>query len=207
MLLFSRSSREEEACKHVRGSRRVFELERRRIRRIVHLLGVELIETPRQQGHTFGERFRHAFEDVRSRGYGRIVAIPIDVPGLTARDLRNAFDLLETHEHVFGPSPDGGAWLIGTRADSGDLLDGIRWNTSFVLADLRARTSSAAMLRMLHDLDGRDALGALIAETSDPALRAALASLLIAPFAQTQSFASALVSPLAAQGRAPPIRH
>jgi len=120
-----------------------------------------------QRGNGFGERLGNAFADARDLGYREIVVVPGDVPGLGASHLAAAFAALQEHPAVFGPSPDGGVYLIGTRGPEGRLLEGVRWCTGSVLADLRAHASGAALLPPLADLDGA---ADLVRLERDPAL-------------------------------------
>jgi glycosyltransferase A (GT-A) superfamily protein (DUF2064 family) len=124
-----------------------------------------------QRGADFGERLRNAFADARALGYETIVVVPGDVPGLGLPQLRRAFDLLRDHTVVLGPSPDGGVYLLGCRGPSAHVLAGVRWQTSFVLHDLLARSGTAPLLPALGDLDCAADLPRLVrAAAADPAL-------------------------------------
>jgi glycosyltransferase A (GT-A) superfamily protein (DUF2064 family) len=52
---------------------------------------------------------KRAFAD----GYTQVVAIPGDVPELTAARLHSAFAALDEHDAVIGPASDGGSYLVG----------------------------------------------------------------------------------------------
>ena len=217
IILFARSPREEESAKRIRRANRLFRFVQTRMRRAAKLCGIDLVEVSSerpeaagrwlpQRGTTFAERVRSAFDDARSLGYETIVAVPIDVPGLSASDLISAFDRLRDHDHVLGPSPDGGVYLIGTRLDASPLLDGVRWNSAFVFTDLLERTSSVATLRILRDLDRPSDLIPLRSEVEDSKARAIIASL-----AQVSASPVDLTQPArfqtraASAGRAPPL--
>ncbi|GAC1433049.1 MAG: hypothetical protein NVSMB68_05490 [Thermoanaerobaculia bacterium] len=176
---------------------------------LIHVSSEPSDDTPHwlpQRGVTFGERVRNAFDDARSLGYEEIIVIPIDVPGLSTADLMSAFDRLHDHDHVLGPSPDGGVYLIGTRVDPSPLLDGVRWNTAFVFADLLERATGAVALRPLRDLDGPADLVPLLAEVEDRLMRAVLASLVAArtPALDRSPLPSWRETP-PSSGRAPPL--
>src|SRR5205807_1266758 len=83
--------------------------------------GVRRLE---QRGASFGERLRNALADARGLGYREVVAVPGDVPGLSAAHLRAAFAALGRHPVVLGPSPDGGVYLLGTREGADRLFEG-----------------------------------------------------------------------------------
>ena len=126
-----------------------------------------------QRGRGFRERFENAFADARALGYGEIVAVPGDVPGLSAAHLAAAFAALGRKPTVLGPSPDGGVYLIGTREPVDGLFAGVRWRTSHVLGDLTERACGAEFLPALADLDGERDLGRF-GQDRDPAVRAIL---------------------------------
>jgi len=145
--------------------------------------GADLVPAP-QKGADFGEKLRNAFHEVRALGYDEIVVVPGDVPGLGPEQLAQAFAALERARAVFGPSPDGGVYLIGCRGPADALLDGVRWNTPHVLADLRQRAADAVLLAPLADLDRAVDLPVLAASDAVPAeLRDAIRALLLPPAA------------------------
>ena len=126
-----------------------------------------------QRGGDFRERLENAFADARALGYAEIVAVPGDVPGLSAAHLAAAFAALGQWPTVFGPSPDGGVYLIGTREPVDGLFAGVRWRTRHVLDDLVERAGGGSLLPALADLDGERDLGRFERDR-DPAVRAIL---------------------------------
>ena len=174
------------------GGGRLFAFSARRVAEATRALGeVDLIlagdgpapEGARvlpQRGRGFGERLKNAFEDARAAGYAEIVAVPGDVPGLSEAQLSAAFRALETREVALGPSPDGGVWLIGSRArtDLSELFEGVPWQTAGVFSGLVRRAPDAALLEALLDVDRPSDLAVLASEPEfDPALAALLRSL------------------------------
>ncbi len=87
---------------------------------------------------------------------GNVAIIGSDIPGAGAADVRAAFRALGTHDAVFGPSEDGGFWLIGMgpRRPSQPFVKA-RWSTEHALADTLAnfRGRRVARLRSLRDVD------------------------------------------------------
>lgn len=193
VVLFSRSSLIEGALKGMSGAGRIFAFSARRVAESVQALDrVDLIlagEGPApngarvlpQRGHGFGERLKNAFEDARAAGYSEIVAVPGDVPGISAAHLNAAFRALETHDAVLGPSVDGGVWLIGLRAGAtalSNLFQRVRWLTASVFSSLVRNAPDAALLDVLLDVDRPSDLATLEAEPGlDPILAALLRSL------------------------------
>jgi glycosyltransferase A (GT-A) superfamily protein (DUF2064 family) len=218
VLLFARSPRAEEKAKHIARAHVLFELVRERLRVATRAAGADLVEVTlaaqvddgglAQRGETFGERLENAFVDVRALGYDRIVAIPIDVPQITAADIAHAFELLQSHDHVIGPSPDGGVYLIGSRIDTAPLLETIAWNSDRVFGELLARAPEAAVLRMLLDVDGVNDLRRVLARCAflDRDLAQVLRNTLASPPSTTPAIGSSprCGAALAWSGRAPP---
>ncbi|MBL8698550.1 MAG: TIGR04282 family arsenosugar biosynthesis glycosyltransferase [Alphaproteobacteria bacterium] len=93
------------------------------------------------------------------RGAGRrpVAVVGCDIPDLDATAVSRALRLLASHDAVFGPSRDGGYWLIGWRGAPPPprLLDGVRWSTSAARADSAARLGSRRVgyADILDDVD------------------------------------------------------
>ena len=83
----------------------------------------------RQGSGDLGRRMQRVFDALPS---GPVVMIGSDVPGITQAEIARAFQVLEGHEAVLGPSPDGGYWLIGLRRCPRRLrpFHNVSWSTS-----------------------------------------------------------------------------
>jgi rSAM/selenodomain-associated transferase 1 len=103
-----------------------------------------------------GERLRAGFE--RGFQFGRpVLAVGTDCLEMDADLLLKAFEELACHDVVFGPTADGGYYLIGLSAARPDLFRSIPWSTSFTLAGhlrrCREQGWSVSLLPMRHDID------------------------------------------------------
>ena len=96
-----------------------------------------------QRGDGLGERMRNAMNDALARGAESVVLIGSDLPDLPYTHLLEACDLLEgvgvspakpIPDLVFGPTKDGGFYLVGARAPMPDIFRGIDWDGPTVLA-------------------------------------------------------------------------
>lgn len=110
---------------------------------------------------TFGERLRHGFEELFSSGFERVVFIGCDAPHISAYAAEAAFDALEDHDMVLGPTEDGGYYLVGLCAPHPRLFERVAWSTATVLTDtLEAATREGLSVQLLEpsfDIDdGRD---------------------------------------------------
>jgi len=73
----------------------------------VHVVG--------QRGKGLGAALVSAFEQFVPE-FRRVIAVDSDSPHLPLATLQSAFELLETHELVVGPTEDGGYYLVGASA-------------------------------------------------------------------------------------------
>ena len=93
---------------------------------------------------------------------GPTLTIGTDCPQVDASDIAQAFTLLKSHSHVFGPASDGGFWLMGANGPlRPDFFGGVRWSHAETLSDVADRTDGAfGVLRTLTDVDDLKALRA-----------------------------------------------
>ena len=89
---------------------------------------------------------------------GPVCLIGADIPDITTRHISHAFGYLGSHEAVFGPSPDGGYWLIGLRASHRvptNVFDGVAWSTKDALSQSQKRLGHmrTALADTLRDVD------------------------------------------------------
>lgn len=102
-----------------------------------------------------GARMGRVFETLP---HGRAVIIGSDIPGITTDHIARAFKALGAHDAVFGPSDDGGYWLVGQRRTPRviPMFGQVRWSTEFALEDtLKSlpRGTSSSRLEALIDVD------------------------------------------------------
>lgn len=110
-----------------------------------------------QLGGGLGERLADAFRASFAERTERAVIIGSDCPYLSREDIEEGWSALETHDVVFGPTNDGGYWLIGMKELYPELLAGIEWGSDCVLAQSLARAKQLKLkvhlLRRLSDVD------------------------------------------------------
>ena len=105
-----------------------------------------------------------------------VVIIGSDIPDLTADHVDRAFRSLADKDTVFGPSPDGGFWLIGARRRPlpRGVFRAVRWSSEHALADTLAnleRGASVGLLEVLSDVDDGEAYERWRASGAGSALR------------------------------------
>jgi len=101
-----------------------------------------------------GTRMARAFE---AMPLGPTVLVGADIPTLTRDHVAQAFRLLRRSDLVFGPSTDGGFWLVGTRQTRlmRNVFRGVRWSSEHALADTLVNVGQrkVALLDPLTDID------------------------------------------------------
>jgi len=93
-----------------------------------------------QRGRDLGDRMRDAAATAFRRGARSVVIVGADCPSLSAGTVRRAFrELREGAEAVFGPSADGGYYLVGLACPDERLFRKFTWSTPTVLLETVAR--------------------------------------------------------------------
>jgi rSAM/selenodomain-associated transferase 1 len=121
-----------------------------------------------QGGGDLGQRMQRVMDRLPP---GPAVIIGTDVPGIRAEHVRDAFRMLGSRDAVFGPSPDGGYWLVGLKRTGRvpRIFADVRWSSAHALADTLRNASGlrvgqvasladvdeAADLKRLDDAPGR----------------------------------------------------
>jgi len=108
-----------------------------------------------QRVSDLGQRMGRIFRELPP---GPVVLIGTDIPELTIGDIQDAFRALADHDAVFGPSPDGGYWLVGFRRTASPFYPfrHVRFSSSHALADTLANLKPSlriAMVAMREDVD------------------------------------------------------
>ncbi|PPR74876.1 MAG: hypothetical protein CFH05_00898 [Alphaproteobacteria bacterium MarineAlpha3_Bin4] len=94
---------------------------------------------------------------------GPVVIIGVDAPDLAPAHVEQAFRALGECDTVFGPSADGGYWLVGLRRRPRilEIFAGVRWSTEHAFDDTIANLPAAATTAMLDELIDIDDVEAL----------------------------------------------
>ncbi|MCP4681174.1 MAG: DUF2064 domain-containing protein [Desulfobacterales bacterium] len=86
----------------------------------------------RQVVGDLGDRMNASFVQTFKDGCNRVVLLGSDIPGIELDHIEKAFEGLDTHDMVIGPSSDGGYWLVGLK-NHVDIFHDIDWGSSLVL--------------------------------------------------------------------------
>lgn len=106
-----------------------------------------------------GDRIQSAFATVLSL-HSKAIIIGSDCPYITLDHLVETSHLLDASDVVFGPSLDGGYYLLGLKAVQSVLMQDMPWSTDQVLSISLDRCISAQLkvsqLQALEDIDEVD---------------------------------------------------
>lgn len=110
-----------------------------------------------QQGESLGDRMKHAFQQGFAAGYERIIGVGADLPDLSSEVMREGLNSLTQSDTVFGPSDDGGYYLIGMRTMIPQIFENKPWSTEALLEITRNELNelgySCTLLGTLNDVD------------------------------------------------------
>lgn len=108
-----------------------------------------------------GARLEAGFAGAFGRGAPMVCAIGGDCPGLVARHFQEARAVLESQQAdvVFGPTEDGGYYLVALREPLPALFRGIPWSCEQTLAaSIQAAKSLGKVVHLLQPLADVDTL-------------------------------------------------
>jgi glycosyltransferase A (GT-A) superfamily protein (DUF2064 family) len=110
-----------------------------------------------QAGKDIGERMHCALKEVQTLTGRNPVLIGSDCPDMGISMINKAFHDLDTYDVVFGPSLDGGYYLIGISGDFPFLFTGMRWSSPDVLKvsleKCHLHKISVSLVDTLQDID------------------------------------------------------
>ena len=117
------------------------------------------------QGHgDIGNKMKNCINTVPG---GNTILIGGDIPNIGRETISNAFKKLEFYDLVFGPSFDGGFWLVGVKGDLNlrrrntfNIFNSVRWSSKFTLDDTmkNIRNKKVYLLNYKSDIDTIDDL-------------------------------------------------
>lgn len=112
-----------------------------------------------QRGETLGERLDGVLTDLIEAGFEQAYAVNSDSPDLPAGHLAAAFGTLDDDgtDIVFGPTEDGGYYLIGWKHPWHQVVLDVEMSTSSVLEDsltvAESISASVALAPSWYDID------------------------------------------------------
>jgi rSAM/selenodomain-associated transferase 1 len=108
-------------------------------------------------GHKMKMAFNEVFDKLGNRQKSKVLIIGSDCPEVTQSIIFSAYELLDKHDVVIGPTYDGGYYLLGMNDYFPFLFDGIAWSTADVfnqtLQIISNKQLTVATLHALNDID------------------------------------------------------
>lgn len=167
VFIFSLSAKKEAERKPLFGtqkrsvSERFFKLLNKKTLSIAKKSGVDVVwlDEKKQQGANFNERFFNAYQSLFDQGYKNVISIGNDTPNLTTNHIKQAITLLSRQQIVYGPSKDGGVYLLGYTHTAFNAISfkNISWLTKNVTKELNSIATkehiSFSVLEELIDID------------------------------------------------------
>jgi hypothetical protein len=126
-----------------------------------------------QTGADLGERMHNALATCFAEGFQSGVIIGSDSPDLPKQIIEKAFESLQNHGAVIGPTYDGGYYLIGFSRDSVSkrFFENMTWSTNSVYWETIKRFDkegvSSHVLPRWRDIDTVDDVRVLLKESEN----------------------------------------
>lgn len=121
-----------------------------------------------QTGGDLGEKMYNALRDVMERGYDAAVLTGADLPLMTETHLESGFAALEAADVTFGPTSDGGYYLVGMKHPHKAVFEKQSYGGATVLENTVAAGVRAgltvAMAKPCDDVDTPEDLAALVGQ-------------------------------------------
>ncbi|MBQ7895489.1 MAG: TIGR04282 family arsenosugar biosynthesis glycosyltransferase [Oscillospiraceae bacterium] len=119
-----------------------------------------------QKGGDLGERMHNALQYVLDSGYEAAVLTGADLPLLRKENFDSAFEALEEHDVTYGPSGDGGYYLVGIKRPCPQLFGDLPYGKDVLYEAALNRVSelglSFAPAMNCSDVDTAEDLHALV---------------------------------------------
>jgi rSAM/selenodomain-associated transferase 1 len=126
------------------------------------------VTTLAQLGNDLGQRMIKAMQEAASEGHGPVIVIGTDTPLLATAHLHAALRGLDSADVCFGPSDDGGYYLVASNEPQASIFQDVAWGTDQVLKTSLALARDAglkcALLDELYDVDTPADLERLVAD-------------------------------------------
>jgi rSAM/selenodomain-associated transferase 1 len=110
-----------------------------------------------QKGEGLAAGLTSVFRHFTAGGRQHVIAFNSDSPHLAPSILDSAFEILDTHDVVVGPTHDGGYYLVGAKAAYPSLFEGDGMGTRTALDRLLMRTKllelSTGFTERFYDID------------------------------------------------------
>jgi len=162
ILLFTRATFQEAQCKTLvanKSNQQLMAAMIQHTRTMARSTSLDVFETNKQQGRTFGERLANSMKALFQQGYQQLIVIGNDTPSLQKKHILQAHQLLQSQQVVVGPSIDGGIYLLGIQkaAFQFEAFAQLAWQTANLSTSLQTyiqqQQQQIVYLEQLQDID------------------------------------------------------
>ena len=80
-----------------------------------------------------GDCLNRVLNQLLELGYQKAIALNADGPTVPLSFVEKGFEHLEKHDLVFGPSEDGGYYMVGLTSNHPEIFEGVAWSTPKVM--------------------------------------------------------------------------
>jgi uncharacterized protein len=119
--------------------------------------------TVQTQDPDLGIRMFDAISEKLQEGFEKVVLIGTDFLDFKAEFITDAFSKLITRDYVFGPSEDGGYYLVGCKKIHTEVFYDKVWSTETVLKEALAEINTLGLsvdfTEIINDIDTEEDLG------------------------------------------------
>ncbi|MFT6964236.1 MAG: glycosyltransferase A (GT-A) superfamily protein (DUF2064 family) [Flammeovirgaceae bacterium] len=157
ILIFTHSANRE--LKKIPQSAELFEALNSDILRKVEKIKQDyfVYDEQKQVGNTFGEKITNAVESIFQKGYQFVITVGNDTPELSVNQLRKAVQNSSEGKLTFGPSTDGGFYLMTFDKAHFDKekYASLNWTTRSLAKEFitSIQTEQIIFLQYLQDID------------------------------------------------------
>lgn len=132
---------------------------------IEDIIPENIVRAP-QRGRDLGEKMKNIFEEMFERGYKEVILMGSDIPEVDPEELEKAFGELKGRDIIFGPTLDGGYYLVGMKKLYESIFSqDIKWGTPEVFREtmdlLKKRGIEVGLIKVHEDIDTREDLEGL----------------------------------------------
>ena len=107
----------------------------------------------KQYGNNLNEKMYNAIKDTLNLKYDKCILIGTDIPEINGEDIIKAFNLLNSNDFVFGPSYDGGYYLVGMKEANDIIFKSGSGNLKDLINILETNNLKYELISKRHDID------------------------------------------------------
>lgn len=146
ILIFVRSLKEELAAKKLikndfNKNVKLFKALNKKVKHLAEStrLPVFIIDSTKQIGNSFEERYQNAFETVFNNGFEKVISLGNDVPNLQKNQFQDLVEALSYTDVAYGTTQENGLYALGLSNKAYRKLDfsNIKWQSTELLSSFK----------------------------------------------------------------------